>query len=127
MSQGNIFSSFANNADWFEHAERIALSALENGLNADQIKEQLEAMEPLQQKTHEPELIEQTGWLCQSNSTEAMSHLLYKSQSQTAVSIWETRGSQNQNPATFIAKGMPPAHYYTFMITGQWAKTEKTF
>ena len=126
VRQGNIFAAFQNNADWFEHAEKLALSALETGLVAEQLEEQLSHCEPLQLKTHSPEKIEQHGWLCQGNSVETFAHLLHKSHNQSAVSIWETKGSQNQNPTTFLAKGMPPAHYYTFMLNGLWYQNDAT-
>lgn len=126
LANGNIFAAFQNNAEWFEHSEKLALSALENGLVAEQLEEQLNNSEPLHLKTHEPEKIEQHGWLCRGNSAEAFAHLLHKSHTQSAVSLWETRGSQNQNPTTFIAKGMPPAHYYTFMLNRQWQQSDAT-
>lgn len=127
VTQGNIFTAYQNNAEWFDYVEKLALSTLENGLVAEQIEEQLDNSEPLLLKTSEPEKIEQAGWLCSGNSSEAFSHLLHKSHSQSAVSIWESKGSHSQQATTFVAKGMPPAHYYTFMLTGRWQQHSATF
>lgn len=123
----NIFVAFERNQTWLADAEALALSVLEQGLNAEHIEVQLNNMAPIAINAPKPLKIEQHGWLSQGRCSNAYAHLLSMSHTQSAVSLWESQGAQNQSPTTFIAKGMPPAHYYTFLLTGRWQNHDHTF
>ncbi|HEY7774766.1 MAG TPA: type VI secretion system-associated protein TagF [Marinagarivorans sp.] len=127
LKHGNIFAAFQKNSAWFDAVENLALSVLENGLPADEIESQLATIPAVEQEDNRPSKIEQYGWLVHGTSAEAYGHLLSASHTQSAVSLWESRGGESQGPTTFVAKSMPPAHYYTLFLTGRWQLHEHTF
>jgi type VI secretion system protein ImpM len=127
LQQGNIFAAFQKNVRWFQAVEELAIAVLENSLTADQIENRLKDMDPIVEDDNKPSKIEQYGWLVNGASAEAYGHLLSMNQTQSAVSVWETLGGENQSATTFVAKSMPPAHYYTLFLTGRWQLQEHTF
>lgn len=127
LKKGNIFAAFQRTKPWFEAAEALAISILENGLKADDIEQQVGLIPPIEQIDNKPSPIEQYGWLVHGDSGEAFGHLLGASLTQSAISLWETRGGEAHQASTFVAKSMPPAHYYTLFLTGRWQLHQHTF
>lgn len=127
LNKGNIFAAFQRAKPWFEAAEALAISVLENGLQADDIEQQVNLIPTIEQTDNKPSPIEQYGWLVHGDSGEAFGQLLGATHTQSAISLWETRGGEAHQASTFVAKSMPPAHYYTLFLTGRWQLHQQTF
>ncbi|WP_020394435.1 type VI secretion system-associated protein TagF [Thiolinea disciformis] len=133
----NLLNVFVQHQIWYEKAETLILSCLDDAFVLEQFEEQLSAMEreintapnPLDESTSIQRLVqkhEHEAWRVGINDSSAINDLapLFLPQllqdCYATYSVWLTQGSE-QCPASFLlTKGLPPFKGATALLDGQW-------
>lgn len=108
--------------DWFAGLEHLALAALEQPLDAEQLLTQLQALPPAPCTQTVPATTADAGIYCAS--AQPLPQLLewqWRSAS-AAASLWRTLGSQAVLPGALMTAGMANAAGYAAMLDGDWAR-----
>lgn len=106
---------------WFGELERLALAALEQGLQADALEEQLRAVMPLpaRQAPRNGGGIYRAGVL-----SEAWPDLLewqWRGAGDDAnASLWSSSGSSAVQPGILLSRGLPDSEGFAAMLDGRW-------
>ena len=111
--------------DWFAGLERLALAALEQALDAEQLLAQLQALPPVPCTTMVPATSpanESVGIYCTSEPTLPQLLEWQWRHSSAAASLWRTLGSQAVRPGALLTAGMANAAGYAAMLDGDWAR-----
>ncbi len=122
----------ANQQAWFEAVETLALSALDGQLQVDPMVESLNEIEAVKGKYQRlgPANIN-AGLVIDMDFDEpsvagTMAHHLdaFVAATFKSYGIWSTTGSEQVEPCSFIANGMPPVAGASAMLDGLWEHWE---
>jgi type VI secretion system protein ImpM len=122
----NLFDFQATNDDWFTKLEEIAVSSLQNYLNADSLADELTAPNELinipSQSRGSRSLVNGIVSTTNTNIKSAYAQLLHQVMTPQAesYSLWWTQGSQRMPPSLLHVKGLPQAQQYAAFLDGQW-------
>ena len=118
----HLAGTFMVAQDWFEQLERIGFAALEQGLQADALEEQLRALAPPPSRRalkKNGNGIYRAGVL-----SEAWPELLewqWRAAGDEAIaSLWSSAGSSAVQPCVLMARGLPDSEGFAAMLDGQW-------
>jgi type VI secretion system protein ImpM len=131
----NPFTALQNNGQWFEHAEALALSCLNDNFDVDYFYQQICQLTPsveflphnnADQPKHQNELIFPGNYRHPLSSVEAMPELLPSildimlKEHAFAYSVWWTHGSEHVSPSLLLCTGLPPFDGIAAMFDGNW-------
>lgn len=130
--QSNWVTLALDEADWFDQAETLLLSALEENFSLDLFDRQLQSLGsllPLLDKPANPMAgTKQPGklaWHFKLPEQDPLS--LYPSMTKHLLdallsrhSLWWTPGSEQIEPAMLLSEGLPQPQSFTAMLNGQW-------
>lgn len=110
--------------EWFAALEQLALAALEQPLDAEQLAAQLAALPPWGEISGTQTVHAGAGLFSAAAPERALPQLLEWQwrNSGGGASLWRTRGSQAVPAGALIAAGMAPAAGYAAMLDGDWAR-----
>jgi type VI secretion system protein ImpM len=111
---------------WYQHAENIAINALTNRENIDEMFRNLQGVKPNVKIDSRANYQTQRGQysflsIDAYTFTDLYSELLFKSKSNEmpAFSLWH-QNNQNESHKYFESSGLPSPDVYTMMISGSW-------
>lgn len=132
----NILTVLSSSQEWFERAERLARSCLDDDFDLDGFDAEIRLLTPpdgVPVPRRADELVAagdrlSNAWRyglasaeplsldCPSLLHEMLDRLLY------AYSLWWTPGSTRVSPTYLISQGLPPPQGYAAMLDGNWQK-----
>lgn len=124
-TNSNLFLFQQNNEAWYSQLQDIAISALQNNLNADDIMEQLSALQPQQSLRQSNPLLSNGARVAPGSNTDISSSYgqmlgdIY-SQNCPSHSVWWCHGSQHMGPTCLTSPGLPEPSQYSAMLAGNW-------
>jgi type VI secretion system protein ImpM len=118
-------------ARWFDRAEELALSALEDRFDLDAFDAELRALappEPLVDPEPSGDAIDawQLGLAAGGDLSRACPVLLNRALGEIflSYSLWWTSGSEQVAPSLLCCQGLPTAAATTALLTGEWSARE---
>lgn len=136
----NLLEAMPKHANWFERAETLVMSCLEDDFSLETFDQQLQAMaqelngqasvgddDPtsLQRSFQKyPGAAWRTGLTDLRNLRQAFPALLNVLLQDfcCAYSLWWTQGAENNRPSLMLAKGLPPFDGAAAMLDGDWGQ-----
>jgi type VI secretion system protein ImpM len=136
---GSPFDLLKRYEEWFEGAQKLALSALEDGFELDALIPSMTTLDALlKQPPSATDALPSTDandaqgdFLLIHETLDSPSQLdalypklLHKTLCEVcqAYSLWWTAGSENITPSLLISQGFPPTANIAAMLSGDWAK-----
>lgn len=124
-NNSNLFLFQQNNEDWYSRLQELAMSALQNSLQADDVMQQLNQLVPLGSSGQAQQLLSNGARVATGSSTDIHSSYgqllgdIY-SQSCPSHSLWWCQGSQRMSPSCLASPALPEPSQYGAMLGGDW-------
>lgn len=125
----NPLEFLSSNKNWFEQIEDLLIQALENEMTADDVMQQLHALqiETDDKYTKEQTAFEASSQVIKLQSEEDQPSSLYSylldstlRKAFSSYSAWSTLGSDRVEPCVFTVQGLPGIDGIPAMLDGQW-------
>ncbi|MEK9765494.1 MAG: type VI secretion system-associated protein TagF [Thalassolituus sp.] len=120
-SHTDVFSFLAECSDWFAQLETIALAALHEQQNADQLMAALETL-PLAAVSTQLQLGISGAQVCFGNKKSLFSSMLNQTHRDSMpFSLWCASENENMPATSLFASGLPSPQEYVSMLSGNWS------
>lgn len=130
---GNLLDLAENGGTWFQRAEEVILTGLDDHLNLDDFTAQVQALgSPLAlmtpTKSTAPELADGLTWYCPLDNPTGFNdirsalteYLLQRCFS--CYSLWWSHGSEHIVPCLLMCQGLPPSEGFAALLAGNWSQ-----
>jgi type VI secretion system protein ImpM len=136
----NLLEAVPNNLAWFEQAEALVLSCLEDGFSLETFDQRVQAMEKelngrMAADDDEPTSLQRNvqkypgaAWHLELSDLKHLKQVfpgllnMLLQDFCFTYSLWWTRGRENNRPSLVLSKGLPPFGGTAAMLDGEWSQ-----